>query len=327
MKKKCVLVVGGAGFIGSYVNKALHHANYTTIVLDNLSKGDRRAVLYGTFIEGDISDKSLLDQIFKSYSIDAVMHFAGLTDVGESMQQPIKYYQNNVAYTLNLLESMQNHGVNFFIFSSSAAIFGNPQENLIKENHPTLPINPYGQTKLMVEIILKDLEKSGNLKFCCLRYFNAAGGDPNGEIKNYRKKENNLIPIALRSLLEPKKQIIINGTDYPTFDGTCIRDYIHIHDLATAHILSMERLFNGEKSNFYNLGNGNGFSIREVLASIERVTGKKLDAIEGPRRAGDPPILVACSEKAKKELNWVPKYPDLDQMVAHAWDALKVPEL
>lgn len=322
MKKKCVLIVGGAGFIGSYVNKALHHANYTTIVLDNLTKGDRRAVQYGTFIEGDISNKSLLDQIFKSYSIDAVMHFAGLTDVGESMQQPIKYYQNNVAYTLNLLDAMQNHGVNFFIFSSSAAIFGNPQENLIKENHPTIPINPYGQSKLMVETILKDLERSGNLKFCSLRYFNAVGGDPDGEIKNYRKKENNLIPIALRSLLEPKKQIIINGTDYPTFDGTCIRDYIHIHDLATAHIFSMERLFNGEKSNFYNLGNGNGFSIREVLASIERVTGKKLDAIEGPRRAGDPPILVACSEKAKKELNWIPKYPDLDQMIAHAWHAL-----
>jgi UDP-glucose 4-epimerase len=321
MKKKCVLVVGGAGFIGSYVNKCLNRAGYNTIVLDNLSKGHRNAVCYGTFIEGDIADKKLLNQIFQTHSIDAVMHFAGLTDVGESMRDPLKYYINNVAYTLNLLESMQEHAVNNFIFSSSAAIFGVPQKPFIDVDHPQIPINPYGQSKLMVETILKDLSNLRHLKYCSFRYFNAAGGDPDGEIKNYRTKENNLIPVILQNL-QSKIPVTINGTDYPTFDGTCIRDYVHIHDIATAHISAMERLFNGYPSACYNLGNGSGFSIKQVIESVERMTNQKVITIEGARRDGDPHSLVACSDKAKKELGWQPLYPDLDLMVSHAWQAL-----
>jgi UDP-glucose 4-epimerase len=321
MNKKYVLVVGGAGFIGSYVNKCLNRAGYDTIIFDNLSKGHRNAVCYGTFIEGDIADKKSLDHIFQTQCIDAVMHFAGLTDVGESMRDPLKYYRNNVAYTLNLLESMQEHGVNNFIFSSSAAIFGAPQKPFIDVDHPQNPINPYGQSKLIVETILKDLSALRSLKYCSFRYFNAAGGDPEGEIKNYRAKENNLIPVILQNL-KSKKPVIINGADYPTKDGTCIRDYIHIHDIATAHISAMELLFNGSSSACYNLGNGSGFSIKQVLESVERVTNQKVSIIEGPRREGDPHALVACSDKAKKELGWQPLYPDLDLMVAHAWQAL-----
>lgn len=318
MKRKTILIVGGAGYIGSHVNKMLHQAGYDTLVLDNLSRGSQQTVLYGTFIKGDINDLAFLNHLFESHPIDAVMHFAGLTDVGESMQEPLKYYQNNVCYTLNLLEAMRQHHVKVFIFSSSAAIFGMPQTDKISEEHPFNPINPYGQSKLIVETILKDLKE---IRFCCLRYFNAAGGDPDGEIKNYKTKETNLIPIILKSLKERKK-VTIFGTDYPTFDGTCIRDYVHIHDLGTAHIAAMEKLFQGAKSNFYNLGNGQGFSIRQVIDAVESVTGIKVAFVEGERRPGDPPILVASAEKAKRELGWSPLYPDLDQMISHAWKCI-----
>jgi len=319
-----ILVVGGAGFIGSHVIKLLNKAGYQTIALDNLSRGNKKMVQSGLFIHGDLSDSTLLDKIFSEHPITAVMHFAALTDVGESVINPIKYYTNNVANTLTLLNAMQKHSIKTFVFSSSAAIFGNPIHDKIAENHPCNPINPYGTSKLMVEQILADIDHAYGIKSCCLRYFNAAGGDPDGLLKNYNfpRKETNLIPIILKSLTEPNGVITINGTDYPTPDGTCIRDYIHIDDLATVHITAMDQLLNGAPSNQYNLGNGHGFSIREVIAAACKVTGQKLQVREGPRRPGDPPILVADSQKARKELTWKPKYPSLELMIEHAWKAI-----
>lgn len=320
--KKSILVVGGAGYIGSHVNKMLQQAGYQTIVLDNLCHGTIEAIPNTTFIEGDIADGPLLDNIFKSYHIDAVMHFAALKDVGESVREPLKYYSNNVAATVNLLDAMRRHKINVFIFSSSASIFGNTQSDYVKENDPCNPINPYGQSKLMVESILTDSDRAYGLRFCSLRYFNVAGGDPEGIIKNFQKKEANLIPVVLRSI-QNGTTVSIFGTDFPTRDGTGIRDYIHLEDLGSAHILAMEKIFAGAPSDFYNLGNGRGFSVREVIAAAEKVTGKKVKFIETPRRQGDPAILLASSEKAKRELNWQPKYFSLETMIEHAWRAMQ----
>ena len=320
---KTVLVVGGAGFIGSHVNKMLHQAGYKTLVLDNLSTGSQQAVLYGNFIKGDLADGDLLEQIFKKNSIDAVMHFAAHIDVGESIINPLKYYQNNVCNTLNLLKIILKFGPMPFIFSSSAAVYGIPEIPQLDESHPTHPINPYGETKLMVEKMLQGLGSAHPFKFCSLRYFNAAGGDPEEKLKNYKLKESNLIPLALRTLLNSEESLTINGLDYATPDGTCIRDYIHIWDLGAAHILAMEALFNGKESSIYNLGNGQGFSVKEVIKAIESVTKKKLKVKEGPRRPGDPPFLVAVADKAVKELKWKPQYPQLETMIQHAWAAMK----
>ncbi|KIA76961.1 UDP-glucose 4-epimerase [Parachlamydia acanthamoebae] len=322
MGLKTVLVVGGAGFIGSHVNKMLHQAGYHTIVLDNLSTGTQLPVTRGTFLKGDLADRACLDFIFSSYPIDAVMHFAALIDVGESMHSPALYYRNNVANTLNLLEAMHKHQIPIFIFSSSAAIFGTPQTTFINEEHPCLPINPYGETKWIVEKMLRDFELAYGLKSTCLRYFNAAGGDPDGEIKNFKKKETNLIPLVLRSLKKPEGFISIFGTDYPTPDGTCIRDYIHVSDIGEAHILAMQQLFNGAPSDAYNLGNGQGFSVRQVIEKAETVTGFNVRVVEADRRPGDPAILVANADKAAQKLGWVPRYPDLEIMIEHAWLAL-----
>lgn len=318
---KQVLVVGGAGYIGSHVNKMLNQAGYQTVVFDNLSRGDQRSVTHGIFVEGDLAFPDDLDKLFRNYSFDAVLHFAALTDVGESVHNPALYYRNNVAYTLNLLSAMVRYNINHLVFSSSAAIFGIPKDKLIKESHPVHPINPYGQSKLMVETILKDFDQAYGLRSCSLRYFNAAGGDPDGQIKNFKKKENNLIPLTLKSLLDPKGKITVFGTDYPTPDGTCIRDYIHVCDLGEAHILGMEKLLGGSSSSHYNLGNGRGYSVLEVIKAAETVTGLKVNAIKGPRRAGDPAVLVADSSKAESELGWQPKYPDLETMIDHAWKA------
>lgn len=322
MKKDNILVVGGAGFIGSHVNKMLDDAGYHTIILDNLSTGNRKSVSRGTFIEGDMADSDTLDKIFSTQPIKAVMHFAAYIDVGESVGEPGKYYYNNVTNTLNLLQAMRRHSVQSFIFSSTAAIFGIPQEPLITEQHPTLPINPYGRSKLMVETMLTDFDRAYGIKSMCLRYFNAAGGDPEGEVKNYKSKESNLIPVVLRNVKFGDSSVTINGSDYPTVDGTCIRDYIHICDLGTAHILGMEQLFRSKKSNQYNLGNGRGFSVKEVIETAAQVTGKKIRVIEGPRREGDPAELLADSRKARKDLGWNPRYPDLKTIVEHAWKAL-----
>lgn len=321
MTKK-ILVAGGAGFIGSHVVKMLDRQGYCPIVFDNLSKGNRQAVTCGTFIEGDLADVLSLKKVFDKFSIEAVMHFAALIDVGESVREPGKYYANNVCNTLNLLEAMRQHGVKTFIFSSTAAIFGNPQQERIAEDHPCAPINPYGYTKLFVEQILRDYDKAYGLRSTALRYFNAAGGDPDGKIKNYNRRPSNLIPVILQHLRQIKKDpITINGTDYPTPDGTCVRDYIHIDDLGRAHISAMEKLFGGAPSNNFNLGNGKGFSVWEVIRAAEKVTGLKVRTVEGPRRAGDPPILIAESTKAREYLGWTPHYPDLETMILHAWKA------
>lgn len=325
MAKKKILVVGGAGYIGSYVNKLLDDSGYETVVMDNLSMGDRRAVTRGLFVETDMGHVEALNVLFTAHRFDAVMHFAAFTDVGESVSAPAKYYQNNTANTLTLLDAMVRHGVNTFIFSSTAAIFGIPLVTPMDEKHPQSPINPYGESKRMVESILRDYHHAYGLRFCCLRYFNAAGGDPTGEIKYFKNKESNLIPVALKSLLKGRS-ITIFGTDYPTLDGTGVRDYIHLHDLATAHLLAMEELFTDKQTTYYNLGNGRGFSVREVLESINRVTGKSLSIEEGPRRAGDPPTLLAASDKAKIVLKWKPIYPELDVIVRDHWNVIKVNE-
>jgi UDP-glucose 4-epimerase len=269
MKQK-ILITGGAGFIGSHVNKMLHEHEFDTVVIDNLTSGNRNAVVQGTFVQGDIGDSSLLEKIFTENHIAAVMHFAALTEVGESIEQPLKYYENNVSATITLLEAMKKNNVNNMIFSSTAAIFGNPQADFITEEHPQHPINPYGQTKLVVEKVLSECERAYGLRFCSFRYFNAAGGAIDGVLKNYKEKEANLIPIILKSLKYGNNSVTIFGTDYPTSDGTCIRDYIHVYDLGTAHILALKKLLDGTPTSscFFNLGNGKGYSVREVISAV-----------------------------------------------------------
>ena len=321
--QKTVLVVGGAGYIGSHVNKDLIDAGYKSIVLDNLYRGTEDAVYKAIFIEGDYADADLLESIFTAYPIDAVLHFAALKDLGESMREPMKYYSVNVASTLVLLEAMIKHEVKIFIFSSSAAVFGIPQSDYVAEEHPCHPISPYGHSKLMIETILNDLAHTHGLRYSCLRYFNVAGGDPEGFIKNHQTKENNLIPIALRSLQRSDGSITIFGTDHPTPDGTCIRDFVHVKDIGTAHVTVLEKLFNGETALKYNLGNSQGFSVREVINALENVTGKKLNVIESGRREGDPAILISASGKAERELGWQREYSSLETMVEHAWQAMQ----
>lgn len=323
MIPKKILIVGGAGFIGSHINKMVADQGYETVVFDNLSKGDRRAVVRGEFIQGDLGHEEELEKVFSQHAFDAVIHLAAFIDVGESVVDPAKYYLNNVVNTIKLLEAMRRHHVNVMIFSSTAALYGRTEEVLINEEHPIAPLNPYGETKLMVEMALRDYGNAYGLKWCSLRYFNAAGGDPDGEIKNFKAAESNLIPIILKSLVQGEGNITIFGTDYATKDGTCIRDYIHVCDLGDAHIAAMEKLFQGKKSTCYNLGNGHGFSVREVIFEAERVTGKKVHATEGARRPGDSPILVADATKAKRELHWQPKYSELATIIEHAWNAIK----
>ncbi|BBI18257.1 UDP-glucose 4-epimerase GalE [Neochlamydia sp. S13] len=320
--KKKVLVTGGAGFIGSTVNKLLHEASYDTVILDNLSQGKRNRVKWGTFIEGDMSNPLLLKKLFANHQFDAVMHFAAFINVGESVHSPEKYYINNVSHTLNLLECIKEFSVKAFIFSSSAAVYGLPKANFISEDHPTHPINPYGETKLTIEKILDDMDRAYGIKSAKLRYFNAAGGDPEGKIKNDFSASSNLIPIVLQAILD-NRPVTVFGKDYPTPDGTCLRDYIHIYDLATAHIRAMEKLLAGGPTEIYNLGNGKGFSVQEVLLAAEKVTKQKIQVIEGPRRPGDPPCLLANAYKAKQELNWQIKYPSLEEMIYHAWTSLE----
>lgn len=323
MQQKTILIVGGAGYIGSHVNKRLHLAGFKTIVLDNLTRGNRDSVIQGQFVLGDTGSLKDLNHIFSTSKIDAVMHFAAHTAVGESVKNPAKYYHNNLINTLLLLETMVRHQVKIFIFSSTAAIFGLPQYNSpIKEDHPCIPINPYGQSKLMVEKILSDFDLAYNMKFCSLRYFNAAGGDPDGQIKHPKREENNIIPLIINNLLKEDASVTVFGNDYNTPDGTCIRDYIHVYDLALAHLSALEKLLNGSPSKSYNLGNGQGFSVMEVIHTIEKVTGHQINIQIGRRRQGDPPILLADSQKAKNELSWKPKFSDLESMIMHAWQAM-----
>lgn len=321
MKPSYILIAGGAGYIGSHINQMLNLAGYATIVYDNLSKGSRSLVQQGLFVEGDIGDASKLDSLMSQYPIQAVMHFAAYIDVGESVKNPALYYLNNVSKTLVLLDAMNRHRIYPLIFSSSAAVYGNPEKDFLYETDPCHPINPYGHTKLMVETILKDYSAAYGLRSCSLRYFNAAGGDPRGRLKYKQKKISHLIPLLLRSLISPDHPVTIYGGDYPTHDGTCIRDYIHLEDLGRAHILALERLLSGGETCCYNVGNGKGYSVQEVVRAVEAVTGIPATTRMGDRRAGDPPRLVANAEKIERELGWSPQYPDIQTMIEHAWKA------
>lgn len=314
-----ILIVGGAGYIGSHLNKEINKKGYETVVFDNLSYGHEDFVKWGTFERGDLGNIEDIRKIFKKYSIEAVMHFAAFTYVGESVEDPQKYYMNNVKNTLNLLKVILEENVKFFVFSSTCATYGNPVEIPITENHPQNPINPYGRGKLIVEQVLKDYSDAYGLKYASLRYFNAAGADPDCEIGEMHDPETHLIPLILDAASSKREDIKIFGTDYDTPDGTCIRDYIHVTDLADAHILALEYLKNGGSSDFFNLGNGNGFSVKEVIETARKITGKEIKEVEVERRPGDPPILIGSSKKAMKILKWKPKYHDLSKIVETAW--------
>ena len=318
-----ILVTGGAGYIGSHVVLALKQAGYGVVVLDNLSYGHREIiedVLKVELVVGDICDRPLLDKLFSTREIAAVMHFAAFIQVGESVSDPAKYYRNNVLGTLTLLEAMHAAGVNKFVFSSTCATYGVPQEIPITENHPQNPINPYGTTKWMVERLLTDFDQAYNFKSVFFRYFNAAGADPSGLLGEDHAPETHLIPLVLFAALGKRDTISIYGTDYDTPDGTCIRDYIHVMDLAQAHLLGLEYLLKGGNTTVFNLGNGNGYSVKEVIAAAREVTGRTINAVEHPRRAGDPAVLVGSSDRAKTVLGWNPQYADLHQIIAHAWN-------
>lgn len=316
---KQVLVVGGAGYIGSHMVWLLGQKGVDVVTLDNLSSGHRDAVKHGRFVHGDIADRLVLDKVFSENRFDAVMHFASFIQVGESVQDPAKYYQNNVANTLNLLNAMRAHGVQRFIFSSTAAIFGEPQYSPIDERHPRQPINPYGRSKLMIEQALADYDHAYGLKSVCLRYFNAAGAHPDALLGERHDPETHLIPLVLQVASGRRREITVFGRDYDTPDGTCVRDYIHILDLAEAHWLALEYLDRGGATTAFNLGNGAGYSVEEVIRTVARVTGKQVPVVDGPRRDGDPAQLVADSSRIKSELGWVPAYADLDRIVEHAW--------
>ncbi len=317
-----ILVTGGAGYIGTHAVLDLKKQGFRVLVLDNLVYGHRslvEQVLQVDLVVGDTNDRPLLDHIFATYPIQAVMHFAAYAYVGESVQNPAKYYRNNVMGTLTLLEAMVAAGIQNFVFSSTCATYGIPQQVPIPESHPQAPINPYGQSKLMVEQILRDFETAHGLRSVIFRYFNAAGADPNGQLGEDHDPETHLIPLVLLTALGKRDAIHIFGTDYNTPDGTCIRDYIHVTDLAQAHSLGLTYLLQGNPSGTFNLGNGLGFSVRQVIEEARRITGQPIPVLEGDRRPGDPPVLVGSSQKAQEILKWQPHYADLTQILTHAW--------
>jgi UDP-glucose 4-epimerase len=316
---KTILVVGGAGYIGSNTVKYLLKHNYNVVVLDNLVYGHKEAVLTPNFEQIDLADKPAIDKVFEKYKIDAIIHFAAYTYVGESVTNPKKYYWNNFVNTINLLDSMIEHEVKTIVFSSTCATYGNPLYMPLDEKHTQNPINPYGNTKLMMEKIMADYDVAYGLKFAALRYFNAAGGDSEGQLGESHNPETHLIPLVLQAIKGERKNITVFGTDYNTPDGTCIRDYIHVEDLAEAHMLAVEKLFSKNKSFALNLGTGIGTSVKKIINASEEVTGKKVPVVYGERRAGDPSILYASNEKAKKELNWTPKYTDIKEIIETAW--------
>jgi UDP-glucose 4-epimerase len=318
-QKLTVLVVGGAGYIGSHMVKILLSEGYGVVTLDDLSTGYRDAVVGGEFIESNLADKGQLERIFSGHSIDAAMHFASFIQVGESVRDPAKYYANNITNTLNLLDAMMAHGVKRFIFSSSAAVYGEPVQVPIGEDHPKNPLNPYGRTKWMVEQILADYDLAYGLKSVCLRYFNAAGADPEGRLGERHEPETHLVPLVLQAASGRRENVQVFGRDYDTPDGTCIRDYVHVADLCEAHRLALERLLIGAGSAAYNLGNGNGFSVQEVIDTAARITEKNIPVRYGPRREGDPARLVADAQKAKQALGWMPRYQELETIILHAW--------
>ncbi len=318
-KEMTILVVGGAGYIGSHMVKMLLGRGYGVTTLDNLSTGYRDAVLGGEFILGDLADRALLDKLFSDRNIDGVMHFASFIQVGESVQNPAKYYENNVVNTLNLLNAMVAHDVKRFIFSSSAAVYGEPVRMPIDEAHPKNPINPYGRSKWMVEQMLADYDRAYALKSVCLRYFNAAGADPEGQLGERHEPETHLIPLVLQAASGRRESVQVFGRDYDTPDGTCIRDYVHVTDLCEAHLLAMGRLLKGGSSAAFNLGNGNGFSVQEMIDTACKVTDRDIPVNDAPRREGDPARLVADAALARRELGWSPRYDELKTIVRHAW--------
>lgn len=315
-----ILVVGGAGYIGSHIVRQLINARHEVVILDDLSTGHLQLVHQGaTFVQGHLGDASVLERLFKKYEFDAVMHFAAFSQVGESMHHPLKYYRNNLAETIKLLETMVSHGIKRFVFSSTAAVYGEPQDIPITESHPCLPTNPYGNTKLAVERLLADCDAAYGLRFITLRYFNAAGADESAEIGELHDPETHLIPNLFNAALGQIDHIQLFGTDYSTPDGTCIRDYVHVNDLAQAHLLAMDALLADKESTVYNLGSNSGFSVKEVIEKAESVINKKIPVVDAPRRPGDPATLVASSEKIKRELGWKPGYDSLETIIATAW--------
>ena len=319
MGKVNVLVVGGAGYIGSHMVKELIEAGFDVTTLDNLSTGHRQSVTGGTFVHGDLSDQKLLDKIFSDKPVDAVMHFAAYSLVGDSVKNPIAYYRYNFNGTLSLVEAMLRNGIRRFIFSSTAAVYGEPETVPIPETHPCAPDNPYGAGKLAVERLISDCDSAYGLKYMSLRYFNAAGADASGQIGERHERETHLIPLVLQTALGRRPQIDIFGTDYGTPDGTCLRDYVHVTDLASAHLLALSSLMEGSESNIYNLGNSKGYSVREVIDLCREITGEPIPEREVERRAGDPAILVADSGKVRRELGWQPRYENLENIVESAW--------
>lgn len=314
-----VLVTGGAGYIGSQVALDLAREGHDPVILDNLGKGHREAVIKGTFIQGEISDFDLVTEVIAREKVEAVIHLAAHSLVGESVQDPAKYFRNNIGNGQALLDALVAGGVKYLVFSSTAAVYGEPEQVPIPEDHPKNPTNPYGFSKLTFEGILQFYEQAYGLRFMSLRYFNAAGADPEAEIGEDHHPESHLIPIVLQTALGARDHLELYGTDYPTPDGTCVRDYIHVADLSQAHLLALKALAAGGNSAIYNLGNGQGYSNKEVIETARRVTGKEIRVLNGPRRPGDPAVLVASSAKIKAEMGWNPKYPDLEQIIATAW--------
>lgn len=314
-----VLVVGGAGYIGSHMIRLLVERGEQVVCFDDLSNGHADAVIGAKLEIGSLLDKPALQRLFTKYKFDAVLHFASFIAVGESIVEPAKYYQNNVSGTLNLLDAMRQFAVDQLIFSSTAAIFGTPDYVPIDEHHPQRPINPYGMSKWMIEQVLRDYAKAYGLRSVCLRYFNAAGAAPEGLLGERHEPETHLIPLILRAAKDASRSITVFGTDYPTPDGTCIRDYIHIVDLCQAHLLALDYLSSGGDSRAYNLGNGQGYSVQEVIAAVIRVTGQQPQIHYGPRRTGDPDRLIADSRQIRHDWGWQPQYADLETIVEHAW--------
>ncbi len=317
-----VLVTGGAGYIGSHTCKALANAGYEPVSYDNMVYGHDELVKWGPLEVGDILDGERLKEVIDKYSPDACMHFAAFALVGESVEDPAKYYKNNVLGTLSLLEALKEKGINRLIFSSSAAVYGNPVKTPIPDDHSLSPVNPYGETKRIMEGVLRDFGAAYGLKSASLRYFNAAGADPEGESGELHDPETHLVPLVLEVAAGKREHITVFGDDYDTRDGTCIRDYIHVTDLADAHVRALERLGKGDTTKAYNLGNGNGFSVLEVIETARKVTGHPIPVEIGSRRAGDPPVLVADSSRIMEELGWRPLFDDLETIIETAWNFL-----
>jgi UDP-glucose 4-epimerase len=314
-----LLVTGGAGFIGSHMCKLLRENRIEHVVFDNLERGHERATGRSPIFFGDLRDRTSIDRLFSEFDIDTVLHFAGYIEVGESVAKPSQFYRNNVAGTLNLLEAMQRAKVGKIVFSSTAAVYGEPEHTPITEDHPTRPTSPYGRTKLIAEQMLADFDKAYGVRNVCLRFFNAAGSDPEGRLGEDHRPETHLIPNVLQAIAGKRDALKLFGTDYDTPDGTCVRDYVHVMDIADAHLLAINHLDKDGESRAFNLGTGSGHSVKEVIAAAEHVTERPAKYTECARREGDPARLVASSERIKSELGWSPKHTDLRDTIAHAW--------